>query len=199
MARLPPCFDRAPMHHATLTRLLRWPCLLVLDDLHWSDRGTLLFLRHFVRSARAGSLLVVGLYRDTELGRQHPLADLLADLRRDRVSERISLNGLSLSETTALVEARTGHTPPERFAHQLYEETEGNPFFVEEVLNHLTETGSGHSPEAWSDGMAGDDFGISEGVREVIGRRLSRLSDDANLLLANDIPVGPGRAVLIQN
>ena len=70
------------------------PLVAVLDDLHWADPPTLLLLRFLVRSPSAPPMLLIGTYRDTELSRTHPLAETLADLRRGRLVERISLTGL---------------------------------------------------------------------------------------------------------
>ena len=68
--------------------------LLVIDDLHWADRGTLLLTSFLLRSARPAPLLVLGTYRDTELGRRSPLTGALADLQRDGALDRIGLRGL---------------------------------------------------------------------------------------------------------
>src|SRR5262249_23906714 len=71
----------------------RAPVVLVLDDLHWADRDTIAMLRHVARAVSQHHLLVVGLYRDVELDRQHPLADALGALRREAPYERIALKG----------------------------------------------------------------------------------------------------------
>ena len=143
------------------------PTVLALDDLHWADRGTLLLLGHVMRSERPAALLVVGTYRESELSRTHPLAAVLGDLRREGLYERISLAGLDRAAVAALVRGWLGS---DATAARLHDETGGNPFFLEEVVRHLRE--------------AGDAAGIPESVREVLGRRLSRLSDAANRTLA---------------
>jgi class 3 adenylate cyclase len=61
----------------------RAPVVLVLDDLHWADKGTLAMLRHVARFATKHRILMLGAYRDVELDRQHPLSDALAALRRE--------------------------------------------------------------------------------------------------------------------
>ena len=70
------------------------PLLMVLEDLHWADRPTLLLLRHLLRSSHEASLGIVATYRETELGRTHPLAEMLAELRREEGVTRIGLRGL---------------------------------------------------------------------------------------------------------
>jgi class 3 adenylate cyclase/tetratricopeptide (TPR) repeat protein len=163
------------------------PLLLVLDDLQWAAKPTLLLLRHVVRSAAAFPLLVVGTYRDTELGHDHPLVELLADLRRQRNVERISLAGLDSAGVAAFMERAAGHDIDDEglaLARAIHEETEGNPFFVREVLRHLAETGAIYIQEGrWTSRAPVDELGIPEGVREVVGRRLARLSDDATRAL----------------
>jgi class 3 adenylate cyclase len=163
------------------------PLLLVLDDLQWAAKPTLLLLRHVISSTDPRRLLVLGTYRDTELGHDHPLGDLLADLRRQRAVERLSLLGLDSSGVAAYLEQAAGHALDDddlALARAIHEETEGNPFFVREVLRHLTETGAvTEQAGRWGVRQAIEDVGIPEGVREVVGRRLSRLSPGANRLL----------------
>jgi class 3 adenylate cyclase len=173
------------------------PVLLVLDDLHWAAKPTLLLLRHIVRSpaAEGARLLVLGTYRDTELGRTHPLAELLADLRRDTGAERLALAGLDESGVAAFIEAAAGHAFDEddlALSRAIHDETEGNPFFVGEVLRHLAESGALRQHDGrWVRSRAVAELGIPEGVREVVGRRLSRLSETANRALAAAAVIGP--------
>ncbi|NIS36705.1 MAG: hypothetical protein GWN79_27190, partial [Actinobacteria bacterium] len=58
--------------------------VMVIDDLHWADKPSLLMLRHLLRRPATTRLLILATYRDTDLDRSHPLADVLADLRRER-------------------------------------------------------------------------------------------------------------------
>jgi class 3 adenylate cyclase/tetratricopeptide (TPR) repeat protein len=164
------------------------PGLLVLDDLQWAARPTLLLLRHVVRSPEPMRLLILGTYRDTELARDHPLAELLADLRRDVSVDRLALSGLDTQGVAALVAGVTAHELGEEdfeLARAIHAETQGNPFFVGEVLNHLSETGAVDRLERrWTRRLPIEELGIPEGVREVVGRRLSRLSESANRVLS---------------
>jgi class 3 adenylate cyclase/tetratricopeptide (TPR) repeat protein len=170
------------------------PLLLVLDDLHWADKPSLLLLQFLVRQIGAARVLVLGLYRDTDLDRQHPLAEALVALRREPIAERVALGGLSRDEVAALVEARAGHVldaPGRALAAAIERETEGNPFFIEETLRHLVETGRvARSDGRWVVTVAPDQLDIPEGVRQVIGRRLSRLSAEANVVLAQAAVIG---------
>jgi predicted ATPase len=90
-------------------------------------------------------VLVIGTYRDTELSQGHPLLDALAALRRLDGVTRIDLAGLDDTGVVAFLEAAAGQTLDDDglgLAHAVYRETDGNPFFVSEVLRHLVETGA---------------------------------------------------------
>ena len=170
------------------------PVLLVLDDLQWAAKPTLLLLRHVVQ-AGGGRVVVLGTYRDTELTHDHPLVEVVADLRRHGGVERFSLSGLDDSGVAAIVEQSAGRSLDEAgqaLARAVYQETEGNPFFVREVLRHLVETGAvERSEEGWSTPTPVDQLGIPEGVRDVVGRRLARLSGDTNQALRVAAVIGP--------
>ncbi|MDP1820487.1 MAG: AAA family ATPase [Acidimicrobiales bacterium] len=161
------------------------PVVLVLDDLHWADKPSLLLLEHLFRGPTDFALLVVGTYRDTDLDRRHPLASTLADLRRLLPFDRLALSGLGEDDLTHFIDLTTGHEPPPGFAAAIYDQTEGNPFFIGETLRHLVESGAVSVVDGeWTSASAIEDLGIPEGVTEVIGRRLSRLSEQANTVLA---------------
>jgi class 3 adenylate cyclase len=171
------------------------PILLVLDDLHWADRPTLLLLQHLARKLESTRLLVLGTYRDVELDRRHPLSSVLADLRREHLFERVVLHGFDAQEVQALLEAMAEHEMDAGgvgLARAIQRETDGNPFFIEEIIRHLVETGAIYRSEGrWiSDAASVEEMAIPEGVREVIGRRLSRLSEPCNLALGNAAVLG---------
>ncbi|TMB90636.1 MAG: hypothetical protein E6J45_08570 [Chloroflexi bacterium] len=167
------------------------PALLVLDDLHWADPPTLLLLRHLLRTPRWRSMLVLGTYRDTELSRLHPLAAMLVELRRTRQAARLMLRGLDAGAVRALIASAAGHGVRADFADAIHRETEGNPFFVEETVRHLVESGLVFQREGrWAFDMPVEEMGIPEGVRDVIGRRLSRLSESCNTVLSHAAVLG---------
>ena len=172
----------------------RHPVVLVLDDLQWADQPTLLAIRHLVRRPADVGMLIVGTYRDTDVSRTHPLADVLAELRREHLFERIALRGLSEDEVIAFVERLAGYDLDEddqEFAIALRSAAEGNPFFIEEILRHLVESGAlERRAGRWDVTVPWDELGVPEGVREVIGRRLSRLSPTGEQLLAAGAVIG---------
>lgn len=171
------------------------PVVLILDDLHWAAKPTLLLLRQLLRATEYRMLLIAATYRDTELDRAHPLAGMLADLRREAGVERVSLSGLDADAVFALVEAAAGEATGlagRALADAVTRHTEGNPFFVTEVLRHLVESGAVYRrDDRWVYDRPVEQLGIPEGVKEVVGRRLSRLSDEANAVLAAAAIVGP--------
>ena len=164
------------------------PMVLVLDDLHWADRPTLQLLQHVLRTRGASPILVLGTYRETDLTRTRPLAEALADFRRERASERIALHGLAEEEILALLERAATHEvggAGRALARALSQTTEGNPFFIEQILGNLIDTGRLVLRDGgWVLGSRVEDLGIPEGVVEAIGRRLSRLSESCNRMLA---------------
>lgn len=172
----------------------RSPVVLVLDDLHWARKPTLLLLRHLLKSSLPMHLLIVSTYRDTDLDRTHPLSEMLADMRRQSGVERLMLHGLDEDGVQQFLEHVAGHALDERgqgLARVIARETEGNPFFIGEVLRHLNESGAlVYRDGRWDSDKTIDDIGIPEGVREVIGRRLSNLDSVTNEVLASAAVIG---------
>ncbi|MGH9011392.1 MAG: ATP-binding protein, partial [Acidimicrobiia bacterium] len=171
------------------------PVLMILDDLQWAAKPTLLLLRHVVSSSDPMKLLIVGTYRDTDLHHDHPLVELLADLRRQPGIERLSLSGFDQAAVADFVARAAGHDLDEdgfALVRAIHAETEGNPFFVREILRHLTETEAIIQRDGrFVTRLAVEELGIPEGVREVVGRRVSRLSSTVNQVLRVAAVVGP--------
>ena len=164
----------------------RRPLVVILDDLHWADEASLLLLQFLARELGPARLLLVGTYRDVELRRGHPLAEALGELARERAAERVPLRGLTLDEVRRFIEQTAGVSPPPGLVETVHRETEGNPFFMSEVVRLLVAEGKlTREPDAGSWGHA-----IPQGVREVIGRRLNRLSPRCNEVLATAAVLG---------
>jgi len=170
------------------------PVLLVLDDLHWADAGTLLLLRHLVVTDAVPGMMVVATYRDTELDRTHPLSAMLGELRRRAEVTRIALGGLDAGEVTQLMTQTAGHDLAEdgmALAMAVQAETGGNPFFVGEVLRHLAESGAiVHTEGRWTAGAAADERLLPEGIKEVVGRRVNQLADGTQQALSTAAVIG---------
>lgn len=151
------------------------PVLLVLDDLQWAARPTLLLLRHVVRAPELSRVLILGSYRSTEAD-TNGFGEALGELRRERLVTQIRVDGLSEPETAELIRLRAGRPPTAALARALHAETEGNPFFIEEIVRHLADAGVRLD---LADERELERAGLPEGVKEVIARRLSRLDTAA--------------------
>ncbi len=167
------------------------PVVVVLDDLHWADEHSLGVVAHLARYADDLALLLIGTYRDTDLVRNHPLPQLLTDLRRERRLVRIPVPRLTESEVGELIAARFGAEAPEAVVDSISEETQGNPFFIEEITMHLEDEGAIDAHGQWISEVPIEEYGIPEGVRDVVGRRLDRLGDNANAVLEVAAVIGP--------
>jgi DNA-binding SARP family transcriptional activator/tetratricopeptide (TPR) repeat protein len=173
------------------TASARAPILLILDDLHWADPPTLQLLRHLLESQRPASLLIVGTYREAEVLTGEPLAELVADLRRTRRLERIRLRGLDEDEVADLVAFYSGSDAPETLRRTVHEGTDGNPFFVEEVMRHLVESGTLFERDGrWTSALTVEEIGVPEEVEEVLLSRLARLSDGSLATLRRGAVLG---------
>jgi DNA-binding CsgD family transcriptional regulator len=152
----------------------RRPLLLVLDDLHWADAPSLALLRFLGRELEHANLLVVGIYRHTEVDRGHPLVGTLADLTRGQRHRRLLLGGLDQAEVASFVALVAGAAPSAALAVAVHQQTDGNPFFVTEVVRLLASQGRLDHTKAGSPALAD---GLPEGVKAVVTERLDRLSD----------------------
>ena len=158
------------------------PLLIVLDDLHWADGPTLAMLTHLAKDIARARILVIGTYRDTDLDRQHPLSRTLGELNRESLFTRINLRGLTQDEVGEYIRTTAQIVPPPGLVQRVHEETEGNAFFLSEVVNLMTQEGTLTSTTG--------DVRIPEGVKEALGRRLDRLSPEANGLLSLAAVIG---------
>ncbi len=157
--------------------------LLFVDDLHWADRGTLWLLGHLLRQLRDERALIVGCYRETELDRTHALSRAFIDWNRERLVTRIAVRRFEVAETNAQLSALLGEEVSAEFGEAVHRETEGNPFFIEEVLKALIEQGSVKRESGrWKRCDVGD-LVIPQSVKEAIGNRLDRVSDQSNDVL----------------
>jgi serine/threonine protein kinase len=161
------------------------PMLIVLEDLHDADKGTLEMLTHVSRNLAGARLLIVGTYRDVEVDRSHPLSAALAELRRVSTYGRVLLRGLNADEVRRMMETICGHAVPWSLAEAVHRQTEGNPLFVQEVIRYLAEEGLISRKEGqWRPTRDTPlEICIPEGLRDVIGKRLSLLSPECNQLL----------------
>jgi tetratricopeptide (TPR) repeat protein len=166
--------------HVLASLAKRQSLLFYLDDLHWADSGTLWLLGHLVRQLREERVLIAASYRDTELDRAHPLARALVDWNRERFSTRIVLKRFNAEETHAQIAALLDENISGDFSEAVFRETEGNPFFVEEVMKALIEQGSVRRESGRWKRCELADLVIPQSVKEAIGNRLDRVSPECN-------------------
>jgi class 3 adenylate cyclase len=159
------------------------PLCVALDDLHWADAQSLALLKHVLRASQQGSLQVIATFRDSDLGKDHPLTAVLADLHSLQGVQRVALHGLDAGQVAEIMTAVAGHElEPDgvELAARIAAETDGNPFFVVEILRGLSESGAlafDEGTQRWSiDSSAG--VALPESLREVIERRVGRLGEE---------------------
>jgi DNA-binding SARP family transcriptional activator len=156
----------------------REPLVIVLDDLHAADEPSLLLLDFLAQQLTETRVLLLGTYRDTELGPEHPLSAALTELARHTPPPML-LTGLGEADVARFIEAGHGDQPLEELAAAIHRQTEGNPLFVGEILRLLAaEGGLAQAAEAPRSRLA-----IPLSVRAVIGRRLDHLSDACKRVL----------------
>jgi len=167
------------------------PLLLVFDNLHWADGSSLRLLEFMASAIGASRLLVLVTYRDIELTRQHPLSATLGELARQPGFERLRLTGLGRTETAGVMRLAGARALAPALVDAIHDQTEGNPLFIGEVTRLLLQ-------EAHADASPADPAGlrnvrllrIPEGIKDAIGRRLNRLSEPTNRVLAAASVIG---------
>ena len=156
--------------------------LIVLEDLHWADHASLTLLEFMISAVSGASVMFLGTYRDVELGRRHPLSQTLGALVREPSFQRIHLDSFSADEVGHFVESRTSISLEASDLELVHTRTGGNPLFLNELMRLQVEEGATNA-ETWK-------TGLPEGIREVIGRRLDRLSEECNEALSTASVIG---------
>jgi tetratricopeptide (TPR) repeat protein len=166
------------------------PVLLVIDDLHWADRGSLLLLRHLIRSTRQAAICIVITHRNDVPEWSSEFRDVVESLRREHSPTRIALHRLLDDDVRDMMAAWMGRDPPPSLTQLVARHTEGNPLFVVEMLKHLGEVGALTGREEWDAPVSLEEVGLPEGIRQLIGRRLERLDLTTRRLLTIAAVVG---------
>jgi tetratricopeptide (TPR) repeat protein len=152
--------------------------LFFIDDLQWADHGSLALLHYLLRHMASVGVLFLGTYREVELDRAHALSKALVDWDRERLATRLRLDRLSRGETARMISTLLGkQDPPVAFVEPLHRETEGNPFFVEEIVKALiAEGGLVREGSIWRY-RSTEEFVLPQSVKAAIGSRLERVSE----------------------
>jgi len=192
---LPPEQERRYLFNCVLEFLQRaaqrQPLLLMLEDLHWGDDSTLLLLQHITQRLHEMPVLILGTYRDVEMDVARPLAAALRELTRQRLAHHLALKRLPEVGVEAMLRVLSGQQPPTSLVQEVYRETEGNPFFVEEVFKHLAEEGKLFDEQGrWRSDLGIGELEVPRSVRLVIGQRLERLTDECRRALTAAAVIG---------
>lgn len=153
------------------------PLLLVVDDAHWADGGTLALLRHLARRGRniRLPLLILCTYREIELDEERTFPNFLADLNRERLGQRLKLTRLTLEQTEEMLITLFAGEVTSGFVAKVYHETEGNPFFIEELCKALIEEGQVYRENGRWLRASLEELRIPQSVHLAIQNRISRL------------------------
>lgn len=173
----------------------RQPLLLVLDDLQWADEGSLQLLEHLASADGLGGLLIVATYRDSDLTHTQVLRGTIGRLRRHEGIDRIQLDGLGDAGVVEFLEMAAGYVLNEEerlLAHAVFRETDGNPFFVHQILRHLLESGTIFQDETgrWKTEGALLDLPLPDSIRDVVEGRVALLGAEADRVLSVAAVVG---------
>ena len=161
----------------TLGRLGRVaPVVLVVEDLQWADRSTRDLLRFLVRNATTERLALVATYRSDDLHRAHPLRAVLAELEREGRVRRVALEPFTRDEFLDHVAAIVDELPDAAALDRLYERSEGNAFFTEELLASSDDAGA-----------------LPASLRDALLVRLERLTEPAQQVVR--VAAAAGRRV----
>jgi tetratricopeptide (TPR) repeat protein len=155
----------------------RGPLLFFIDDVHWADTGTLFLLRNLARRGRKLPVLIVMTYRDSELASAPDLNRVLLDLNRERLAVQLKLERLSRQETQNLLAVMFDEEITPDFLDGIFHQTEGNPFFIEEVCKALVEAGQLSFREGRWHRPAMAEMKIPQTVHSAIRARVLKLPD----------------------
>jgi predicted ATPase len=157
--------------------------LIVLEDCHWADGGTRMLLRHLARNTRHQRLMIAITYREAELRDAQSFHKLLLDFSRERLGKSIQLNRLDREETNQLLSTLFDEEITPDFLDGIFRETEGNPFYIEEVCKALVESGR----LAYKDGRWArpsiDELGIPQSIQVAVQSRVRALPDETQQML----------------
>jgi tetratricopeptide (TPR) repeat protein len=163
----------------------RTPILVLLDDLHWCDSGTVAMIRRVARATRSRRILLLASYRSSDLTHDHPFAHAVQELPRDAEVQFVRLEGLREDAVRRLLSVVAEQDVRGELVQIVTRETGGNPFFIRELLLHLVEEGvlEQDAEGSWTASVDIENLRVPESVRHVLHKRLGRLSPGTAALL----------------
>ena len=165
--------------------------MLVLEDLHWADDSTLALINHLSQRRSDWPLLMIATYRESEIDISPSLSKTLEDLVRARLATQIRLEGLPSIQVAQMLQGLSGQAPPPTVVNEIHRETDGNPFFVEELFRHLAEENRLYDRAGqFRPELKIEELEVPRNVRLVVGRRLGRLGEGTRKILALAAVIG---------
>jgi predicted ATPase len=166
------------------------PCIYLLEDLHWADESTLALLTYLAHRVAQLPVVIIGTYRSGYSDTNPALVRTLEELIRIGVRPH-KLGGLSKDAVGQMLQGLSQREAPESLLSLIFEESQGYPFFVEEVYRHLVEEGEIFDEAGqFRTDIEIDEIDVPENVRLIIGRRLERLGENEKRALAAAAVIG---------
>ncbi len=166
------------------------PVLIVLEDVHWVDASSLKLLQYLVRNTRSQRMMFLATYREVELDEARALHETLLDFQREKVGTRLKLKRLTREETREMLSVLFAEEITPKFLEGIYHETDGNPFFIEEVCKGIVESGKVTFEEGRWKRPAMDEVGVPQSIQVAIESRLKALSENSQNALEQAAVLG---------
>lgn len=166
------------------------PWLIILEDLQWADHSSLELLRYLSHNLSSMSLLIIGAYQDTEVEVGHPLLETVRDLSNQATYHHFPLSRLTLSDLSQLLANIWNQPVPKGLVEKIYQHTEGNPFYVEEVAKGLVDDGIIRMQDGMWQFPTLEDLRLPQTIHEAVWSRIRHLSPDTQALLRQAAVLG---------
>ena len=195
MIPLPPEQDRYRLLEAVRGLLeslaKRRPMLLVIEDVHSIDGASCLLLRHLAPSLSSAPVMILVTAREDEVTQAHPLSEAIAEFSRLQAYGHVTLGGLSVEDVEEVLSSIGAGGPPTELAQAIYRETEGNAFFVTELISHLhSERLLFEAGGSWRSDFATARWDVPHSIRAVIQRRMASMAEHVRKVLSLAAVVG---------
>jgi predicted ATPase len=167
------------------------PLVLLIEDLHWADEGSLALLVHLARAVANLPVLIIANHRDERGSGADLVERALYELSRLPNAKHIKLSGLPDSEVADLLQALSGKVPPRTLVEAMSSATEGNPLFIRELYEHLSGAAKLFGPDGdFRQDLTLEEIGVPEGVRRLLAQRLSLLGPETRRVLLYGATIG---------